>query len=103
MWTAIMLSTATWLVVAPAVLHFSTASLLGSVLSGVIAGVLVLMRRWGGDRFLWVAFVGVYNVVVGFAWGGEARWSALAAGAALAFAGMMALKQHAPTSPERPA
>ncbi len=91
MWTAIILLTAMWLVAAPAVLSFSTPALLGSVLSGAIVGVLVLVRRWGDNRFFWIATLGLYNAVAGFGFGGEARWSALAAGIVLMAAGLMAL------------
>ncbi len=92
MWTAIILITAIWLVAAPAVLSFSTPALLGSVLSGVLVGAVVLVRRWGDNRFFWIALMGLYNVVAGFGFGEEARWSALAAGIVLATAGLMALK-----------
>ncbi len=100
MWTAIILMTAIWLVAAPAVLSFSTPALLGSVLSGLLVGAIALTRRWGGNRFFWVAVVGVYNVLAGFAFGGEARWSALAAGMVLTAAGLMALMARAPESTE---
>ncbi len=90
--TAIILLTAMWLVAAPAVLSFSTPALRGSVLSGVLAGALVLVRRWGDNRFFWIAMLGLYNVLAGFGFGGEARWSALAAGIVLTTAGLMALK-----------
>ncbi len=99
MLSAIMLITAIWLVVAPAVMGFSSAPLVGSVLSGVITALIVLMRRWGDDRFFWVALGGVYNAVVGFAFAGPARWSAVLAGLALAVAGMMALKRDGGASP----
>ncbi len=97
MWTAIILLTAMWLVAAPAVLSFSTPALLGSVLSGVLAGALVLVRRWGDNRFFWIATLGLYNGVAGFGFGGEARWSAVSAGIVLTAAGLMALK----ASPDR--
>lgn len=100
MLSVIMLITAIWLVIAPAVLGFSSGPLVGSVLSGVITALVVLMRRWGEDRFFWVALGGLYNVVVGFVYGGPARWSAVISGVALAVAGMMALKRDDGTSPE---
>ncbi len=96
MWTAIILLTAMWLVAAPAVLSFSTPALLGSVLSGLVVGAIALTRRWGGNRFFWIAVVGLYNVLAGFAFGGEARWSALAAGMVLTAAGLMALMARGP-------
>ncbi len=99
MWTAIILLTVMWLVAAPAVLSFSTPALLGSVLSGVLAGALVLVRRWGDNRFFWIAMLGLYNVLAGFGFGGEVRWSALAAGIVLTAAGLMALKASSRESP----
>ncbi len=99
MWTAIILLTAMWLIAAPAVLGFSTPALLGSVLSGLLVGAVALMRRWGDNRFFWIAMLGLYNVLAGFAYGGEARWSALAAGIVLMAAGLMALKASSRESP----
>ena len=103
MFTAIILIAAFWLVVAPSVLGFGTAATLGSVLSGVLAAVVVLRRRWGENRFFWIALLGLYNLVVGFLFGGPTRWSAVGAGAVLAVAGMLSLRGDQGSSLERPA
>jgi len=95
MWTAIIMITAAWLVLAPAILGFGTPALLGSVLSGVLVGVLLALRRRDDGSFFWIAMVGLYNLTAGFCFGGEARWSAVAAGFVLTAAGFMALKAKA--------
>ncbi len=104
MLTIIMLAAATWLVVAPALLEFGPAPLIGSVLAGVLTFVVVLSRRWGANRFFWVALIGLYTLVVGFLFGGPTRWSGVVAGAVLAVAGTLAVSDvDDPSSPERPA
>ncbi len=104
MLTAIMLVAAIWLIIAPAVLGFSTGAMIGSVLSGVLTAMVVLVRRWGENRFFWISALGVYNLIVGFLFAGPTRWSAMVAGAVLAVAGTLSMKEaQGPSSPERPA
>ena len=92
MFTAICALAAVWLMVAPVILGFSAASLSGSILSGLITAVLGFAQALGADRFFWAAVVGLYDVIVGFAFTGAARWSSVVTGTALVIAGLMALR-----------
>ncbi len=104
MCTTLILLVATWLIVGPALLGFGTTAAVGSALSGIVAALVVLTRRWDHDRYFWVVLLGVYNMVAGFLYGGVARWSAVLAGLVLAVAGTLALKgEEASSSPQKPA
>ncbi len=87
MLTGIIVVTAFWLVLAPTLLSFSATAAWTSVVAGVLAGVLRLVRGGGERSGRQISAIGVYLVIAGFVFGGAARLSCVLAGAVLAVAG----------------
>ena len=87
MLTVIIVVTGFWLLLAPALLSFSTAAVWTSLVAGVLAIVLRVVRGGGERRGHLISALGVYLVIAGFVFGGGAAWSCIVAGGVLAFAG----------------
>lgn len=87
MLTVIIVVTAVWLLLAPAVLSMSMAAVWTSLIAGDAALVLRLVRGGGERSGHLISVIGVYLAVAGFVLGGAAAWSCVVAGGVLAVAG----------------